>query len=154
MKIAWIKSSTLYEGGLAQEIYISGCEHNCEGCQNPELQDYDFGQDMNVEEIISRINTKFIDKVVLTGGDPLWSPIGTLVLLTALKLEYPYLEIWLYTGFTKEEIDNDRIMRDCFKLCDVVITDRYMKELPKTTLTGSNNQRICRKELLNRKEKP
>jgi hypothetical protein len=45
-------------------------------------------------------------------------------------------------------------MRDCFKLCDVVITDRYMKELPKTTLTGSNNQRIWRKELLNRKEKP
>jgi anaerobic ribonucleoside-triphosphate reductase activating protein len=148
MKIAWIKTSTLYEG-LSQEIYISGCKHYCNGCQNPQLWDFNFGKEMSIYEILENLalGIKFIDNVILTGGDPLWSKDQTLELIKAIKKEFPKLKIWLYTGFTKEEIDKDTTMSEAFKLCDVIVTDRYNKHLPKTKLTGSENQRIWRNAL-------
>jgi anaerobic ribonucleoside-triphosphate reductase activating protein len=147
MKIAKICSSTLYEG-LSCEIFISGCKHGCKGCQNPDLWDFNYGKEMSLYQILEEIalRNRWIDNVVLTGGDPLWSSSKTLELIKAIRKEFPKLSIWLYTGFMKEEIDTDPAMKECFNLCDVIITDRYMEGLPKTKLTGSSNQRIWRKE--------
>lgn len=106
------------------------------------LHDFQFGDEMSIKEILDRINPKFIDKVILTGGDPLWSPLAALDLIQAIRRTYPLTKIWLYTGFTREEIAEDGLMEECFNRCDVVITDRFIEGLPKTALTGSNNQRI------------
>lgn len=152
IRIAKINHSFIYEGSTI-EIFISGCKHACEGCQNPELWDFDYGTEMSVEEVIKYANEKFFshrilgkwDSFVLTGGDPLWSKEATIELVKAIKEEYPWMKVWLYTGFTKEEIDQDPMMSEIFGLCDVVITDRFDKAFPRTNLTGSSNQRIWRK---------
>jgi len=90
------------------------------------------------------------NKIVLTGGDPLWSKENTIELIKIIKKEAPELKIWLYTGFTREEIQADPIMEECFNLCDVVVTDRYIERLrvpdnQPNRLAGSSNQRIWRK---------
>lgn len=139
--------SFLYEG-TKLEIFISGCKHNCKGCHNPELQDFKNGELYTEKDILEKINEKlkFIDGIVLTGGDPLWNKHHTFSLVKLIHKVYPELKLWLYTGFTKEEIDKDKTMTAIFKACDVVITDRYDKSRPKTDLTGSDNQRIWRKQ--------
>ena len=45
-----------------------------------------------------------------------------------------------------EEIDDDTELTTVFNLCDVIITDRYDKNLPKSKLAGSDNQRVWRNE--------
>lgn len=140
MKIAKISSSLLY-GKLSVEIFISGCKHKCDGCHNPELWDFNYGTELSINNIIKRIKKEWHEQIVLTGGDPLWSKDTTLELVKRLKSDVQ-LPIMLYTGFTKEEIDADKIMTQICELCDIIITDRYDKRLPATNLRGSNNQRI------------
>jgi len=145
MKIAKIQTACLYEG-MSCEIFISGCHHKCDGCQNPELWDFNYGKEMRILDILEEIawRYKWVDNVVLSGGDPMWSGMETLKLVREIKKEFPLLPIWLYTGFTKEEIDKDILLTEIFNNCDVIITDRYKKGLPTTKLTGSDNQRVWR----------
>jgi len=159
MKIAQIGTSFIYDG-ISAEIFISGCRHSCKGCQNPLLQDFNYGKEMTIyqilEEIAFRKKWTGIDSIVLTGGDPLWSEENTHKLILAIKNEFPELKIWLYTGFTKEEIDSNRNMVRIFNLCDVVVTDRYEEKLrfsdkelqgidAPRKMAGSSNQRIWKK---------
>lgn len=147
MMITQTNISFLYEDCML-EIWVPGCLNYCEGCQNPELWSFNAGKETKYTEVLKQIKKKekYIDGVVLTGGDPLWSPVEVYILINLIKDEYPKFKIWLYTGFSIEEIDEDKKLKDIFNLCDVVVTDRFKKELPSTNLTGSNNQRIWRKK--------
>ncbi len=145
MRIAQFHSSFKYKGGIMLEIFIAGCKHACKDCFNLELWLFDAGEEMPIMEIIKKIKHKahLIDGIVLTGGDPLFNP-HTYLLIKMIKLKFPKFKIWLYTGFTKEEIDINEQLKQVFVLCDVVVTDRYDKTRPITKLTGSDNQRIWR----------
>lgn len=147
MNIAGFNTSLLYEDNVMLEIFISGCKHNCQGCYNPELHDFNYGTNLSIEQVVEEIKrrSKFIDGIVFTGGDPLFSGVDVFGLICAVKALFPNFKLWLYTGFTREEISCNRTMKDIFSMCDVVITDRFDKTLPRTKLTGSNNQRIWRK---------
>lgn len=149
MKIQEIKTSLLYKG-IKLEIFMTGCLHDCPGCFNPELQDFTVGDDMTLIQIISKIREKreFLDGVVLTGGDPLWNKFNTLCLVKLIREEFPELELWMYTGFDRSEIQKDDIREEAFSFCDVVVTGRYDKSRPKTELTGSDNQLIWRNKRL------
>lgn len=144
MKIERISTSFLYEGNIMLEIFISGCKHKCKGCYNQELWDFEIGEEMTIKQILDKIKEKikWIDGIVLTGGDPLWNVNETMKLTNGIKWAFPKLKIWMYTGFTKEEIDISKNKTKIFNDCDVIITDRYIDKLSKTNLTGSSNQRI------------
>jgi len=148
MHVAQISTSYGLYGDSAIEIFVSGCKHGCEGCQNPQLWDFNHGLEMSVYEIVRFIDEKygrnipkFFDRFVMTGGDPLYSKEEVFELVKSLKATY-HQQVWLYTGFTKEEIDVDDVMKEIFLLCDVVITDRFMKSFPPKKFAGSGNQRI------------
>jgi anaerobic ribonucleoside-triphosphate reductase activating protein len=152
MHIAQINSSTgLYEG-TSLEIFISGCTHGCDGCQNPALWDFNYGTVMSVKEIMAFLKRKigsappnWYDNIVLTGGDPLCSS-HLYELIREIRWKLPGLKLWMYTGFSKEEIDQDADLLKCFNACDIVVTDRYDKTLPSIKFAGSSNQRIWRNQ--------
>ena len=64
--------------------------------------------------------------------------------LKLYKKEIPYHNIWIYSGFTYEEILNDKEKKELLMLCDVLVDGLYKEELRDITLKfrGSSNQRI------------
>ena len=59
-----------------------------------------------------------------------------------MKQEFPDKTIWLYTGYTWEEIND----LPYIGLIDVLVDGRYMEELADSSLKwkGSSNQRVIR----------
>ena len=59
---------------------------------------------------------------------------------------FPEKNIWLYTGYTFEEIMNDTNLKrkQLLNLCDVLVDGEYKKELRDISLhwCGSSNQRV------------
>ena len=60
--------------GLRVVLFVSGCSHNCRGCQNPDTHDFKSGELFDksaMDRIRKYLNHDYIDGITLTGGDPL-----------------------------------------------------------------------------------
>lgn len=139
-----IRRGTSVDGpGLRTSIYLAGCRHHCPGCHNPDSWDENGGVEMTLNELLAVIKEEDFD-VTLTGGDPLLHPESTTVLAAAIKkLGY---NIWLYTGYTIEEIESSPLLRNAIKDIDTIVEGRYDESLrdPDLLFRGSSNQRILR----------
>ena len=97
--------------GIAVEFFFSGCTKDCEGCHNPELQDFNnFRWKCNPLEAISLITKgyRYSNTIVLTGGEPLEQE-GIIEFLGLLRENFKSKSIWLYTGWDIEEVDKNII---------------------------------------------
>ncbi|AMD94808.1 anaerobic ribonucleoside-triphosphate reductase activating protein [Leptotrichia sp. oral taxon 847] len=143
---------TIVDGvGLRYSIYFSGCSHACPGCHNKYSWNPNNGTKLTYEilnEIADEINqNELLDGITISGGDPLFNPRDMLEVLKFLK-EKTKKNIWMYTGYTLEEIKKDDLRKKCLKYVDVLVDGKFVKELydPKIKFRGSSNQRIIKKE--------
>ena len=128
--------------GLRTVIYISGCEHRCEGCHNPSSWNVSNGTNMEIDEIIEIINSNEIADVTISGGDGLtYQYIETLQLLREIKNKTDK-NVWLYTGFIFEDILHFK--KEILLFTDVIVDGRFEIEERDLNLRfrGSRNQRI------------
>ena len=143
---------TIVDGvGLRYSIYFSGCSHACPGCHN----EYSWNPNNGIEltykilnEIANEINqNELLDGITISGGDPLFNPKDMLKVLKFLKKKTKK-NIWMYTGYTLEEIKKDDLRKKCLKYVDVLVDGRFIKELydPNIKFRGSSNQRIIKRE--------
>ena len=98
--------------GLRIVIWVSGCSHHCLECQNPQTWDKNSGiifDNSAKEEIIEQLKNNYISGVTWSGGDPMHKDNVETVLKFTEKIHdlFPEKNIWLYTGYTFEEIMND-----------------------------------------------
>ena len=136
-----IRGTTVDGPGFRTSIYISGCRHRCHGCHNPESWSFELGNAMSLEEIMDIVKEEDFD-VTLSGGDPLYHPDWVAKLCDEIhKLNHT---VWLYTGFTWEEIKDSPILLEAINKCDVIVDSPFILELKDTDLLfrGSSNQRI------------
>lgn len=146
--ICGIDYESMVDGeGVRAAIFLSGCSHHCPGCHNPEAQNPTCGQPVT-DDLITGINAQieertFLSGITLTGGDPMYDPKETLGFLKKLRL-HDGMNIWLYTGYTYEEIMADKDRSVLFFACDVVVDGRFEREKADKRLRfrGSSNQRI------------
>ena len=153
MKIAGFKDLSLTDGpGPRLVIFTTGCIHNCPGCHNVEMQNYDYGVEWSIEDIIEYIRERhrWIDGLTLSGGDPLFQLNETLALLTAIRKdkELKGLNIWLYTGYLFEDIPNNIKVK-----VNAIVDGKYNKELPSKPFRGSSNQKIFKRIVGNKFER-
>lgn len=131
--------------GCRVTVWISGCRHACVNCHNQALWDFNKGKDWNstIESRIYEIlSLPYMKGITFSGGDPLYSYEEVMQLCGRIKEKFPDKDIWLYTGFTYEEVcDQFPKVFDCV---DTLVTDPYIDELRDTTLpwVGSSNQRV------------
>jgi anaerobic ribonucleoside-triphosphate reductase activating protein len=125
------------------EIYISGCNRLCEGCHNPELQDFNYGSKINIEELIKYLSKRssLFEIISITGGDLLCQNEKEAInLVFNLKSYFGYKKFWLFTG---EEIENcPKWVLDSF---DVIKTGVYQEKLKQEGFPASTNQKLLRK---------
>lgn len=143
IRLASILNESLVNGeGIRTVVFFSGCDKYCQGCHNIDLQDFNSGYEIDVDDLVEKIlkNKHMIDGVTLSGGDPLCQYSACLELCK--KLKNHGFNIWLYTGETYEEIflKYRHILYDV----DTIVDGRYVESLNKEGLKfrGSSNQKI------------
>lgn len=131
--------------GVRVVLWVSGCEHHCPQCQNPQTWDINHGikfDDNAIDEIFKFLEKPYISGITYSGGDPLHSNNINEITSLSQKIseKFPHKTQWLYTGFTWETI-KDLIL---IKNIDVVIDGEYINNLRDITLAfrGSSNQRL------------
>lgn len=131
--------------GFRVTLWVSGCSHRCKGCHNPETWDFKAGHefcddDKNV--LFNALGNDYIKGLTLSGGDPICSYGDVLSLVSEIKENFKDKDIWLFTGFTKEEMDDK--YNEILKYVDVLVDGKFIEEEKDLSLAfrGSRNQRI------------
>ena len=139
------KDDMLNGDGLRVVLWVSGCSHNCKGCQNPITWDPNGGlnfDDAAKQEIFEQLDKSYISGLTLSGGDPLHSAnrVDVRDLAREVREKYPKKTIWLYTGYSWESIYHYPIM----EYLDVVVDGEFEEDKKDNTLywKGSSNQRV------------
>ncbi|MDF2607892.1 MAG: nrdG [Bacillales bacterium] len=128
--------------GLRTVIFFAGCEHRCKGCHNPESWNYQNGSEMNVEQIISEIEANPITNVTFSGGDPFFQ--ADVVTDIAKLVKDLGRNLWVYTGYTLEQIQYNDRYSDLLKYIDVLVDGPFIESEKDYSLDfrGSRNQKI------------
>ncbi len=154
MKIANIVQNDLVNGpGIRTSIFVSGCPHHCDGCHNQELWDSSIGTEFSqktIDQLERLLKYKDIKRgLSILGGEPLApeNRDGVLELCKALKQRIPDLNIWLWTGYVMNDL-NQKNFYDILNIVDVVVDGPFVMKLkPGYHLwRGSSNQRVLRIE--------
>lgn len=145
MKVMNILHDSVVDGiGLRTVIFFAGCPHQCLGCHNPESWKMTNGIDMSVDEIFNEIKNNPLTDVTFSGGEPLIQAKELVQL--AKKIKSIQKNIWVYSGFTYEEIINGNhpYQKELLDYCDVLVDGRFVIAERDLSLKfkGSRNQRI------------
>jgi anaerobic ribonucleoside-triphosphate reductase activating protein len=136
-----VTDSSVDGPGLRLAVYTQGCPHCCPGCHNPQTHDPAAGTDLSPDEILARLNP-LLSGVTISGGEPLLQAAELLPL--ARRVKELGRNLWLYTGYTWEEILQNPEWLALVSLCDTVVDGRFEQEKRSLELRfrGSSNQRI------------
>ena len=131
--------------GIRVTLFVSGCSHHCKGCHNPQSWNPDNGKEFTEEtkeKIFKLLDRDYIDGLTISGGDPLYCDnINEIMkLCIEVKTRFPNKTIWLYTGYTFEEIVRLKFLR----YIDVIVDGPFKLEERDITFAfrGSKNQRV------------
>lgn len=162
MKWANIKKLDIANGsGIRVSLFVSGCNFHCKNCFNQEAQSFEYGRPYthSIFNLIRGLVYKpYIAGLSILGGDAMWQTsedIDELIKLCDYIHRKEDKDVWIWTGFTFEEImqydkPDDKLSKEELarkKLlfhCDVLVDGRYIDEQRDLTLKwrGSRNQRV------------
>lgn len=139
--------------GFRVVLWVSGCDHHCPGCHNPETWNPCYGKLFDVFtvlEILDALDKDYIEGLTLSGGDPLKKENIPYVywLVKQVKEKYPNKDIWCWTGDTLEQLESRKDVKELLKYIDVLVDGEFIQSKRDITLAwrGSSNQKIYRNE--------
>ena len=159
------KDDMLNGSGLRVVLWLSGCSHHCKECQNPQTWNENSGIEFDISaknEIFEELSKDYIAGITFSGGDPLHENNleKVLMLVNQIRLLFPNKTIWLYTGYTWEDIMYSRMphppkytakeflqwnqRNEIVSSIDVLVDGKYEKDKRDVSLhwRGSSNQRV------------
>lgn len=148
MYLAGIKYNDIADGpGVRTTVFVSGCRRHCPGCHNTEAWDFHFGKEWNwqlEQMVIDSLRPYWIQGLTVCGGEP-FEPENEEALIPFLRRvrrELPEKDVWVYTGYTLEELKG----RELLSLADVLVDGPFLLGQKDAGLAfrGSRNQRIIR----------
>ena len=152
MNYSGIKYNDMINGkGIRVSLFVSGCNHACKGCFNQETWNESYGKEFTEKEQQDIIDylTKYkgiVSGLSILGGDPTYpkniKPLICFVI--KLKEKCPWVNIWIWSGFTFEEILEDDLKLELISLCDILIDGKFILEQKSLDIKwrGSTNQRV------------
>ncbi|MCL1950140.1 MAG: anaerobic ribonucleoside-triphosphate reductase activating protein [Turicibacter sp.] len=148
MHVAQIRHFDVANGpGIRASLFVSGCTHQCQGCFNLQYKDFSYGTQWShaqEDEFVAHLRNPNIRGVTILGGEPLdqVQDNDLLHLLKRIKKDTGK-NIWLYSGYTWEEILKDRKKLAVLSHVDVLVDGRFIEARKnlKLKFKGSDNQR-------------
>nr|WP_300001789.1 anaerobic ribonucleoside-triphosphate reductase activating protein [Tissierella sp.] len=147
MKYAQIRKYDVANGlGVRTSIFVTGCTHKCYNCFNEEYQDFDHGEtwtDEQTNQIIKNLKNDHIAGLSILGGEPMQNAPGLISMIKRVK-EHSNKDIWLWSGYSYEDILEDQDRKSLLEELDVLIDGRFIEKKKDLTLKfrGSSNQRV------------
>lgn len=147
MNFAQIRKYDVANGpGIRTTIFVTGCTHKCPNCFNEEYQDFNFGNPWTrkeTDEVIEDLKLDEVKGLTILGGEPFQNEVDLLQVIRDIKKEVQK-EIWIFSGYTYEEILKDQDKKKLLEECDVLVDGRFVEALKDLSLRfrGSSNQRI------------
>ena len=143
-----LQTDSIVDGpGLRAVLWTQGCGHKCKGCQNPQTWDFNGGGLVPIKAVKDAIDElEYHTGLTLSGGDPMYQAPACLEIIKYARKKG--LNIWVYTGFTWEEImkmaKKDNVYNEFLKYVDVLVDGRFILEERDLNLLfrGSRNQRL------------
>lgn len=151
MRFNQIRECDIVNGkGIGVALFVQGCHFHCNNCFNPDTWDFNGGKEWTSdikEKFLKLIDRPYIKRVSILGGEPLADEnLGDIYdLIHEIRLSFDSTKtIWLYSGYTWEQIQNDLKRMQIVSQCDVMVDGRYIDELRDISLPfkGSSNQRL------------
>ena len=150
-----IKDDFTAAPGVCVSVFVQGCPHHCPGCFNPETWDFEGGKEFTfdvLQEIKESLNANGIKRsLCVLGGEPLCPEniFLTYLICDSIRNEFPDTKIYIWTGYTLEELNKDSNTRisQILEKTDAIIDGPYIAAERDITLPmrGSRNQRILYK---------
>lgn len=145
---AAIKPNSIADGpGVRVSVFLSGCHFHCPDCHNAVAWDFAYGKpftEQTYAEVLSLLSRPYIQGLTILGGEPL-APEN---LQTTCWLTQACNDVWLYTGYAWEElqerIHSEPILATILSNITVLVDGLYVAAKRDITLAfrGSTNQRI------------
>lgn len=147
-----IKNDIAAGEGVNVTFFTQGCPIHCEGCHNPQTWDFLGGKEFTAEtisQVIAAIGEDGVERnLSIMGGEPLCqeNAFMTALLISNVKDIYPNIKIYVWTGYTYEELENCHSQKVDWILdnIDYLIDGPFVLSQRDITLAmrGSRNQRI------------
>lgn len=147
MNYAQIRKYDIANGpGVRTTIFLTGCTLNCKNCFNKEYQNFHFGKvfdEKAFEEVMDCLSDANISGLSVLGGEPFDNLEGLKEFITKVRAKSEK-DIWIYSGYTFEELLEKAGAMDVLKNIDVLVDGRFVEDLKdlKLKFRGSSNQRI------------
>lgn len=144
--------------GIRVSLFVTGCRFNCPGCFNLAYQDFNYGNvfgEQEIDLILKYLSHPSISGLTILGGEPFQNEIE---LYEIVKIFREYIDkcnsnktqnqtfknIWIYSGYTFEQLLKDDNKLRLLSLCDVLVDGLFEIENLDLNLRfkGSSNQRI------------
>lgn len=165
MRYAQIRSMDISNGeGVGVSLFVQGCPFHCKNCFNSDTWDFNGGKEWTEEikdKFMKLIDRPYIKRVSFLGGECLADQNldGVLDLIKEIRISFPEKTIWLYTGYTWEQLVYSRMpsgvgkekeflnwnrRNEIISNIDICIDGEYVDNLKDLTLKwrGSKNQRV------------
>lgn len=170
MRYASIRNLDISNGeNVGVSLFVQGCPFHCHNCFNSNTWDFNGGKEWTPqikERFIQLIDRPYIKRISFLGGECLADQNlhEVLQLIKEIRNLFPNKTIWLYTGYSWENIMNYKscssdnfdyieesyvdglyeMRKEIISLCDIVVDGEYIDEKRDLTLKwrGSSNQRV------------
>ena len=147
MRYGQIRKYDIANGeGIRTTIFVIGCTHKCPECFNQEYQDFSAGSlwtNKETKQVIEYLNDDQVKGLTLLGGEPFQNTKDLTEIVKEIK-KHSNKDIWIYSGYTYEDILDDPDKKKLLDLCDVLVDGLFINKLKnlKLKFRGSSNQRI------------
>ncbi|WP_236103519.1 anaerobic ribonucleoside-triphosphate reductase activating protein [Campylobacter armoricus] len=144
LRLAGIEKESIVDGyGLRYVVFTQGCPHHCKGCHNPQTHDFNKGYLQDLASLYDEIcKNPLLQGVTFSGGEPFMQAKNLSILAKYIK--NLGLDITIYTGFTYEELLQNKQTKKLLFLADILVDGKFILEQKDLSLKfkGSANQRI------------
>ena len=147
-----IKNDVANGQGVCVSFFVQGCELHCPHCHNQQTWDFDGGYEFTqdtMNRIIEALHANGVQRnFSILGGEPLHpnNLFLTNLVIDEVRKVYPDIKIFLWTGYTYEQLvaRNEKLLQNVLKDIDILIDGPFIQEQRDITLAmrGSRNQRI------------
>lgn len=146
LRIADLIYRTRAEGaGERTALWLQGCSLRCAGCCNRDMFSLNLGHEITVDSLVEEIRQQGTCRLTVLGGEPLDQPEALTRFLRRYRESFGNMsDIWLFSGYTYQEIKGDRLKNECAGLCDILVSGRFVPALSPDSRVwiGSSNQEI------------
>ena len=132
--------------GIRTSVFVTGCHLKCKNCFNIDYQNSNFGKKLTNEtiyELISYLNDPNVSGLTILGGEPFEHAVDLYKIVKEVKKQIDK-SIWIYSGFTFENLLKNKDSKNLLSLVDVLVDGPFIESKKNLNLAfrGSSNQRI------------